>query len=171
MRDVYTIGYEGCDIRDFLDTLEAVSIEVLVDVRELPLSRRKGFSKSKLALELRARGIEYLHLKPLGDPKAGREAARAGDWEAFKDVFSSRLSSPDAQIALDELRTLARHRVVCMMCFEKSASCCHRSALSNILTREGWKVFNLVGDRPRSYEDGSRKIPRHSLNQGISAAF
>ncbi len=78
MSVVYTIGYEGTDIDRFVATLKAVGVRRLADVRALALSRKKGFSKRSLAARLKAEGIDHIHLVGLGDPKTGREAARAG---------------------------------------------------------------------------------------------
>jgi uncharacterized protein (DUF488 family) len=64
----------------------ATSVRLLIDVRELPTSRRKGFAKSALSSALAAADIGYLHLKGLGDPKPGRDAARAGDYAGFLKV-------------------------------------------------------------------------------------
>lgn len=66
MNTVYTIGYEGTDIERFVQTLKAVGIEVLADVRAVALSRKKGFSKTALRNNLAEAGIEYIHLNALG---------------------------------------------------------------------------------------------------------
>jgi hypothetical protein len=71
----YAIGYEGSVLEDFVATLRSAGVETLIDVRDVPLSRKPGFSKSALQANLEAHGIAYVHLKGLGDPKPGREAA------------------------------------------------------------------------------------------------
>jgi len=73
----YTIGYEGAEIGDFVATLLHFEIDTLIDIRDVPLSRKRGFAKSALAEILRANSVEYVHLKGLGDPKEGREAWRS----------------------------------------------------------------------------------------------
>lgn len=78
-----TIGYEGSSLQDFIATLRAASIRTLIDVRALPISRRPGFAKNALSKALAEAGIDYVHLKGLGDPKEGRDAARANDLETF----------------------------------------------------------------------------------------
>jgi len=77
-RTLFTIGYEGKTVEELLDQLNASGVKLLIDVRAVAASRRPGFSKTALAGALRERGIDYLHLRPLGTPKAGREAARKG---------------------------------------------------------------------------------------------
>ncbi len=79
MTKLYTIGYENVGQADFVAALKAAKVKTLVDVREVANSRRAGFSKKSLAAALDAAGIAYIHMKPLGTPKAGREAARKGD--------------------------------------------------------------------------------------------
>ena len=75
---IFTIGYEGATMDDFLSALKQAGVERVIDVRALPLSRRPGFSKTPLQNALAEAGIEYVHLKALGTPAEGRNAARAG---------------------------------------------------------------------------------------------
>src|ERR1700751_6123716 len=92
-----TIGYEGASAEAFDATLENAGIELVVDVRAVAVSRRRGFSKSSLAARLEAAGLRYVHLRGLGDPKPGRDAARAGDLARFRAVFSAHLETEGAQ--------------------------------------------------------------------------
>lgn len=132
---VYTIGYEGADIDTFLKTLCEQGIETLVDVRELPLSRKKGFSKNRLREALQLVGIGYIHMKSLGDPKEGRLAARAGDYEQFERIFTSHLRTPDAQRSLHELAEIVKSTTACLLCFERCHTGCHRSIVVDELTK------------------------------------
>ncbi len=75
---LFTIGYEQTPSKAVLDELEHAGVKLLVDVRAVASSRRPGFSKNQLAAGLDERGIAYLHLRGLGTPKEGREAARSG---------------------------------------------------------------------------------------------
>lgn len=125
--EVYTIGYEGTNIDAFLTKLVAEGVETLVDVRDLPLSRKKGFSKSKLQERVEAVGLNYLHIKALGDPREGRLAARAGEHERFVDIFCQHMRGDDARAALFDLAALARTTLTCLMCFERCHRGCHRS--------------------------------------------
>ena len=72
---IFTIGYEATTMADFLSALTGAGVQRVIDVRALPLSRRPGFSKSSLAAALNEVGIDYVHLKALGTPKEGRDAA------------------------------------------------------------------------------------------------
>ena len=70
---LYTIGYEGRDIDEFVSLLKDNRITRLIDVREIPFSRKKGFSKSRLNERLQNENIDYVHIKALGSPSEIRE--------------------------------------------------------------------------------------------------
>jgi uncharacterized protein (DUF488 family) len=70
---VFTIGYEGLDIASFLSLLAQHGIGTVVDIRQLPLSRKRGFSKKALAGRLNGAGFEYIHMASLGCPKPVRD--------------------------------------------------------------------------------------------------
>jgi uncharacterized protein (DUF488 family) len=91
MSVVFTVGYEATDIDRFVKTLKVVGVKKLADIRAVAVSRKVGFSKNKLASRLSKEGIEYLHLMALGDPKPGRDAARAGKYELFRTIYSNHI--------------------------------------------------------------------------------
>src|SRR3546814_17179944 len=124
---LYTIGYEGSDIAHFLLTLQQCGIKRVIDVREVPLSRKRGFSKTALAAKLVESGIDYSHFKALGDPKPGRDAMRRGDFSAFVDIYSEHLATPEAQAALHDAVDLAMRSSSGLLCFERSPKECHRT--------------------------------------------
>lgn len=132
---ITTIGYEGSTIERFVATLRHASIDTLIDVRDLPLSRKKGFSKRQLAEILTASGIEYIHLRGLGDPKDGRNAARAGDYGLFRAIFGRHMETEPALRDIDIAAGLMRSRSACLMCFECSHTKCHRSIVADRLAR------------------------------------
>ena len=68
MTALYTLGYEGLALDEFLARLHHARIDRLIDIRALPLSRRRGFSKSPLGDALAGADIEYLHLRAAGNP-------------------------------------------------------------------------------------------------------
>ncbi len=107
MTTIFTIGYEGATVDGFLATLKAAGVERLIDVRALPLSRRPGFSKSPLAAALKEVGIDYVHLKDLGTPKRGRDAAKKGDVGTLREVYDDQLALPEAQAAAARMLDLA----------------------------------------------------------------
>ncbi|OYQ32969.1 hypothetical protein CHU95_19050 [Niveispirillum lacus] len=129
-----TIGYESADIADFIATLKTASVERIIDIRELPISRRKGFAKKALSEALADAGIEYIHLRGLGDPKAGREAARAGDYKKFKDIFNEHMKSVAAQRDLSLAVQHVEKGGACLLCYERSHSECHRSIVAEAIS-------------------------------------
>jgi uncharacterized protein (DUF488 family) len=143
-RSIVTIGYEGATIQEFVAVLRRASIKRLIDVRAIPLSRKKGFSKNKLNDFLLAQGIEYVHLKGLGDPKAGREAARAGKYALFEKIYGKHIESDIAVEALETAAAIIREANACIMCFEAEHARCHRSIVADHLKEmTGYAVVNL----------------------------
>ena len=104
---LFTIGYEQTPAKAVLDELESAGVKLLVDVRAVASSRRPGFSKNQLAAGLDERGISYLHLKGLGTPKSGREAARSGKFGLLHKIYSAHLKTTQAKEELDELSGFA----------------------------------------------------------------
>lgn len=129
MNCIWTIGYEGAGVPSVLDALVAAKVELLADVRALPLSRRPGFSKSALAGAMLEAGIEYRHFKPLGTPKDGREAARRGDQASLARIYGGQLELPEALAAAAELRARAAAQRTALLCFCGDPRKCHRSLL------------------------------------------
>ena len=139
-----TIGYEGRTLADVIARLEAAGVELLIDVRAVAASRRAGFSKGVLSASLQAAGISYLHLRPLGTPKAGRDAARAGRCEEMRAIFAAALEEPAAVAAFEQLVQESASRRACLLCYEADPGCCHRAVLSERLQeRTGAAVRDL----------------------------
>ena len=119
--ELFTIGYEGLGIETFVARLREHGVETLVDVRELPLSRKAGFSKTALAQRLAEAGIGYDHQRALGSPRPMRHRLRAdGDLAAFFERYRHHLNAQ--QTALDRLLDSAAARVV-LMCYERDPGC------------------------------------------------
>ena len=127
---------------EFIAALQKAGVERVIDVRALPLSRRPGFSKSTLAASLRAAGIDYVHLKALGTPKRGRDAAKKGDVATLREVYDDQLALPEAQAAAAQMRALAAEKPSALLCYERDPCHCHRTLL---LQEEGGgeKVVDL----------------------------
>src|SRR5436190_4190452 len=116
---LFTIGYEQTPPNAVLDELEQAGVKLLVDVRAVASSRRPGFSKNQLAAGLDERGISYLHLKGLGTPKNGREAARSGKFDLLRKIYSAHLKTAEAREELDELSAPVKTSgPVCSLCYE-----------------------------------------------------
>jgi uncharacterized protein (DUF488 family) len=143
---LFTIGYEQTPSKAVLDQLEQAGVKLLIDVRAVVSSRRPGFSKNQLAAGLDERGISYLHLRGLGTPKEGREAARSGKYQALHRIYAKHLKTPQARQDLDELSALVKQAgPVCLLCYERDHRHCHRQWIAEIIEdRDGVKVENLA---------------------------
>jgi uncharacterized protein (DUF488 family) len=127
--NIFTIGYEGATQAEVVATLSAAGVKLLADVRAVPLSRRPGFSKNILANGLREVGIDYIHLKALGTPPEGREAARKHNHALLARIYAGQLELPEALAQMAMLKGLAEQRPTALLCFEREPSGCHRSLL------------------------------------------
>ncbi len=139
---VFTIGYEGRSSDSFRSTLVDNDIGRLVDVRQMPRSRKPGFSKESLSRLLSESGIEYIHLEPLGSPRAAREKLNeTGDLISFLDSYRRHLVSVSAGFSI--LVRLADEMPTAIMCLEKDASKCHRSVITARMREMGFEVKDL----------------------------
>jgi uncharacterized protein (DUF488 family) len=126
---LFTIGYEGTTQPELIAALQAAGVERLIDIRAVPLSRKPGFSKTILANGLAEAGIDYIHLKALGTPPEGREAARKGRQADLERIYAGQLDLPEAILAASQLRELAVEKPSAVLCFEREPSGCHRALL------------------------------------------
>jgi uncharacterized protein (DUF488 family) len=133
MPTIFTIGYEQATQAAVIATLRAAEVELLADIRYLPLSRRPGFSKNSLKAAVEEAGIAYRHFRDLGTPAEGRAAARRGDHVELARVYAGQLELPQALAQMAELRALAEDTRVCLLCYERDAAECHRSLLFDAL--------------------------------------
>lgn len=144
MKAIATIGYENETQGAVIQRLKDAGVEVLIDVRAIAASRRAGFSKSLLASSLAEAGIEYVHLRDLGTPKAGRDAARAGRVEEMRRIFEDHLEEPAAQLQMGRAAEIAGDRKAALLCYEADACGCHRQIVAQRLSDQlGLKVEDL----------------------------
>src|SRR3982751_702118 len=128
---IFTIGYEGATVAEFLAALDEAGVRRVIDVRALPLSRRPGFSKTPLSGALAEAGIDYVHLKALGTPAEGRAAARAGRHADLKRIYAGQLELPEAIVQSAQMLDLAKEKPSALLCFERDPAHCHRTLLLN----------------------------------------
>jgi uncharacterized protein (DUF488 family) len=139
-----TIGYEAATQADVIGRLKAAEVELLIDVRAISASRRPGFSKTMLAASLAEGGIDYLHLRALGTPKAGREAAHAGRIEEMRKIYEAHLEEPEAQAQLAQATQISERRRAALLCYEAEAARCHRTIVAERISAvTGAKVTDL----------------------------
>ena len=144
MTRLATIGYEQATLDEVIGRLQAAGIELVLDVRAVAASRRAGFSKTMLAASLKEAGIDYLHLRALGTPKAGRQAARAGRVQEMTEIYEAWLQEPQAQLALAQAGEAAERRAAALLCYEADAAGCHRRIVAMRLRAAiGCEVIHL----------------------------
>jgi uncharacterized protein (DUF488 family) len=130
----FTVGYEQSEPENFIRRLQDNGVEMIVDVRDMPLSRKRGFSKNQLQELLEEVDIDYLHVKPLGAPKEIRDPLRAGgSWWEYVKGYERVLRNQTAQI--DALIKLSREKRICLLCFERNPAECHRSMVAREMER------------------------------------
>ena len=129
-----TIGYEAATQTAVIAALKAAAVEVLIDVRAVASSRRAGFSKRILAASLVEAGIDYVHLRGLGTPKAGRDAVRAGRPDDMRVIYEAHLAEPRAQLELLQALEIARERSAALLCYEADPHHCHRRIVAERLS-------------------------------------
>ncbi|MDN3517599.1 DUF488 domain-containing protein [Aquisalimonas lutea] len=139
---LFTIGYEGASMEAFTGTLRHHAVDLLVDVRQAPVSRRPGFSRKALAETLADSGIGYRHEGALGAPKWLRDQVREdGDYARFFRAYDEHLRAHG-----DRLHALAEalHGRVALMCYERDVAVCHRQSVAEALAaRTGLEPVHL----------------------------
>ena len=126
---IFTIGYEGTTMAEFLAALKQAGVALLIDVRAVASSRRPGFSKTALRNSLAEEGIDYVHLRALGTPANGRTAARAGRIDDLKRIYAGQLELPEAMAEAAQMLALAGERPSALLCYEREPAGCHRTLL------------------------------------------
>lgn len=141
--NLFTIGYEKRELPEFIETLQNHGVAVVADIRANPNSRKKGFSKKALELELARNGIEYRHFVELGAPNDLRDMIRAGG--NYADFFVAYNRYLISQVpALTQLGELALSKPVCLLCYERNVDQCHRKAVAESLMKLQPGKFGLI---------------------------
>jgi uncharacterized protein (DUF488 family) len=123
-----TIGYEGLELSEFIEILRQNKVEIIADIRAVPNSRKKGFSKKALSEELARHGIDYILIQALGSPKDLRDKVRAdNDYDSFFIAYHKFLETQSEP--LKQLFEIASKRNTCILCYERDINCCHRKAV------------------------------------------
>jgi uncharacterized protein (DUF488 family) len=129
-----SLGYEGRTADQLIEQLKHEGVDVLVDVRLTPLSRKPGLSKRRLSQALAAVGIRYLHLPALGNPPENRSAFRAGD-PMSRRHYRELLELDHATEALKHVAELLDGGTVALLCFERAHESCHRHLVAEALRK------------------------------------
>jgi len=128
-KELFTIGYEGMALDAFVARLKNFAIDCLIDVREIPISRKCGFSKSGLVQRLGRENIHYVHFRELGSPKPIRQKLKINrDYSTFFKKMDKYLTNKKG--ALEKVYSYVIDNTCCLMCFEHLAEQCHRKIVA-----------------------------------------
>lgn len=132
---VVSVGYEGRTIEGFVQSLVSAGVTAVADVRLNAISRKAGFSKSRLQAALADADIDYQHFRTLGNPKENREPFWTGRVLEGRATYRELLARDEQTSALSELGNLADRQVVAVLCFEHDHERCHRQVLIDELVQ------------------------------------
>jgi uncharacterized protein (DUF488 family) len=151
---LFTIGYEGASVEGLVAALKDAGVTRLIDIRYSPYSRRDEFGREALAVALGSYGIGYTHVRALGNPPAGREAARLGHRAAYREIFTAHLDGGEGQAGLAEARALAKQEPCCLLCLERNHRHCHRSMVAESLAAIGGFVVEHLSATGKAAHPG-----------------
>jgi len=133
---LYTIGYEGISLEEYLNRLIQNDIKILIDVRNNPISMKFGFSKNQLSNYCKNLGIQYTHIPALGiQSEQRRELNSQKDYDnLFADYCKNTLTKTEKEQGhIFEL--LKVNKRIALTCFEKDINQCHRKHLANAIEK------------------------------------
>ena len=146
-KEIWTIGHSTRTEEEFVELLRNFRIELLVDVRRYPGSRKyPHFNKDHLEIALPRQQIEYLHLEDLGGRRKVRKDTRNMAWRliSFRG-YADHMETEVFQEAAQQLQEIAREKRIAYMCSEAVWWSCHRSLISDYLKIRGWQVDHIMG--------------------------
>ena len=129
---IYSVGYEGLEVKAFAARLASSGVSLVVDVRLTPSSRKPGFSRKALTAALANAGIDYEHEPELGNPPDNRDSFRRGDGEQGSRRMREMLEN-GSKSAVERLLQRARGQRIAVLCFERDRSRCHRDVITDMV--------------------------------------
>lgn len=131
---LFTIGYEGISLEEYLVRLLKNDVKVLVDVRNNPLSMKYGFSKSQLIKYCGYLGIQYLHFPEVGIQSEQRQELNSqSDYDKLFAVYRKNNLSKTTTSQNEILKLLKQHKRIALTCFEANICQCHRKHLAEAI--------------------------------------
>ena len=131
---LFTIGYEGISLEEYLVRLLKNDVKILVDVRNNPLSMKYGFSKSQLKRYCESLGIQYIHFPEVGiQSKQRQELNTQGDYDKLFAVYRKNNLSKTTNSQNEILKLLKEHKRIALTCFEANICQCHRKHLAEAI--------------------------------------
>lgn len=144
---VHTVGHSTRSLEELVEILRAFEIEVLVDIRTIPRSRRHPqFESGALASAMRSRGLEYVHVPELGGLRRARKDTPNTGWRnaSFRG-YADHMETAEFERGLATVHALATRKRIALMCAEAVPWRCHRSLVADALTARGAHVEHITG--------------------------
>jgi uncharacterized protein (DUF488 family) len=144
---VWTIGHSTHSFDEFIALLKSFEIELVIDIRSLPGSRRfPHFNKEYLEVKLPENSIHYLHLRELGGRRKAKTDSVNTGWHlvSFRG-YADYMETEGFKDGIEELESLAVTMRTAYMCSESLWWRCHRSLVSDYLKFHNWKVIHIMG--------------------------
>ena len=133
---LYTIGYEGISLEEYLNRLVKNDVKVLVDVRNNPLSMKFGFSKAQLKNFCGNLNIEYLHIPQVGIQSEQRQELNSQtDYNSLFDIYKKTNLKQTKSYQEQILKLLKQKKRIALTCFEANICQCHRKHLAEAITK------------------------------------
>lgn len=141
---LYTIGYEGKSLEEYLNKLIINDVRVLCDVRKNPLSMKYGFSKFQLKNACEGVGIKYIHFPELGiDSDKRTELNNQSDYDKLFSVYRKDILSQTVDSQKELLTLLKENERIALTCFEANILQCHRKHLAESIAKLPEFCYNL----------------------------
>ena len=145
-QQIWTIGHSTRSLDEFANILMAHQVEVLVDVRSYPGSRRyPQFNQASLAESLSRLGIGYTHLALLGGRRKPNVDSKNTAWKnASFRAYADHMKAEEFKEGVRELLELATRTRTAIMCAEAVWWRCHRSLIADYLKAQGLLVTHII---------------------------
>lgn len=150
-KKIWTVGHSTRSIQEFVEILNSFGIEILVDVRRYPGSKKfPHFNKEKMENTIPEKGIEYIHLENLGGRRKVQKESKNNAWrlKSFQG-YADYMETEEFKMAADKLQKLASEKRVAYMCSEAVWWSCHRSLISDYLKIRNWEVMHIMGENKK----------------------
>ncbi|MBD3277588.1 MAG: DUF488 family protein [Candidatus Aegiribacteria sp.] len=142
---LFTIGYEGRNIEEYLDLLKRNMVTLVIDVRRNPVSRKRGFSKNRMREALSSEGIEYMHFPQLGIESKKRKGLKSkSDYLELFSWYENEVLPNEHDALTEIISILNKYERVALTCYESDYTYCHRSSVSSKLTEIADQEPDLV---------------------------
>ena len=169
---IWTVGHSTRSAEEFNQILKAHDIELLVDVRSFPGSRRyPQFNRERLRQSLEDAQINYHHLPALGGRRRANPESKNIAWKnpSFR-AYADHLESDEFKQGIKELLDFAQVKRTAVMCAEALWWRCHRSLISDYLKAKGWEVIHIADSQhtePHPYTSAARIVDGRLSYEGL----